>query len=207
MLFSGCFLPESSYNSFAKSQGTVFPVVTWSLILRALNSFHFQFQRWLKTGKNLYPSPGLCFLILKKKKREREPHDQVIAGLPIKFLLDKCDVSGSMCDEEVGGRKVWCLKVLMVEFGQFRLPGGSDVKESARSAGDLGSISGSGRSPWDVNGNLLQYYCLENSTGRGAWHAAAQGVAKGLDMTEQLTHRGKFSLPQELIKHWLHTGF
>ena len=35
----------------------------------------------------------------------------------------------------------------MVEFGQFRLPGGSDVKESARSAGDLGSISGSGSSP------------------------------------------------------------
>ena len=32
-------------------------------------------------------------------------------------------------------------------------PGGSDGKESAHSAGDLGSIPGSGRSPGEGNGN------------------------------------------------------
>ena len=32
-------------------------------------------------------------------------------------------------------------------------PGGSEVKESACNAGDLGSIPGSGRSPGGVHGN------------------------------------------------------
>jgi len=36
-------------------------------------------------------------------------------------------------------------------------------------AGDPGSIPGSGRSPGEGNGNLLQYYCLENPMDRGAW--------------------------------------
>ena len=40
-------------------------------------------------------------------------------------------------------------------------PGGSDGKESACNAGDLGSIPGSGRSPGEGNGNPLQYSCLE----------------------------------------------
>ena len=40
---------------------------------------------------------------------------------------------------------------------------GSDKKESACNAGDLGSIPGSGRSPGEGNGNPLQYSCLENS--------------------------------------------
>ena len=43
------------------------------------------------------------------------------------------------------------------------VPGGSDGKESACSAGDLALIPGSGRSPGEGNGNLLQYSCLENS--------------------------------------------
>ena len=34
--------------------------------------------------------------------------------------------------------------------------GGSDSKESAGSAGDTGSIPGSGRSPGEGNGNSLQ---------------------------------------------------
>ena len=36
---------------------------------------------------------------------------------------------------------------------------------------DSGSIPGLGRSPGVGNGNLLQYFCLENSTDRGAWQA------------------------------------
>ena len=42
-------------------------------------------------------------------------------------------------------------------------PGGSEVKASARNAGDLGSIPGSGSSPGEGNGNPLQYSFLENS--------------------------------------------
>ena len=58
------------------------------------------------------------------------------------------------------------------------LPGGSEVKASARNAGDLGSIPGSGRSPGEGNGNPLQYSCLENPMDGGAWWAAVHGVAK-----------------------------
>ena len=39
---------------------------------------------------------------------------------------------------------------------------GSDGKESACSAGDPGSISGSERSTGEGNGYQLHYFCLEN---------------------------------------------
>ena len=57
-------------------------------------------------------------------------------------------------------------------------PGGSDGKASAYNVGDLGSIPGSGRSLGEGNGNPLQYSCLENPMGGGAWWATAHGVAK-----------------------------
>ena len=57
-------------------------------------------------------------------------------------------------------------------------PGGSDGKESGCTAGDLGSIPGSGRSSEEGNGNPLQCSCLENSMDRGAWQAIDHGVAK-----------------------------
>ena len=47
--------------------------------------------------------------------------------------------------------------------------GGLDSKESAGSAGDLGSIPGLGRPPGGGNGNPLQCSCLENSLDRGVW--------------------------------------
>ena len=54
----------------------------------------------------------------------------------------------------------------------------SDGKESACNAGDMGSIPGLGRSPEEGNGNPLQYFCLENSTDRGAWQNTVHGVTK-----------------------------
>ena len=50
-------------------------------------------------------------------------------------------------------------------------PGGSDSKDSACNAGDLGSIPALGRSPGEGNGYPLQYSCLENPMDRGAWWA------------------------------------
>ena len=48
-------------------------------------------------------------------------------------------------------------------------PGGSEGKASARNAGDLGSILGSGRSPEEGKGNPLWYSHLENPMDREAW--------------------------------------
>ena len=45
-------------------------------------------------------------------------------------------------------------------------PGGSDGKESAYNAGDLGSMSGLRRFPGEGHGNPLQYFCLENPHGQ-----------------------------------------
>ena len=60
-------------------------------------------------------------------------------------------------------------------------PVGSDGKESACNTGDLGLISGSGRSSGEGNGNPLQYSCLEKSMDRGTWQATDHGgVTKSL---------------------------
>jgi len=50
------------------------------------------------------------------------------------------------------------MRIGIILFRGF--PGGSDSKESAWSAGDMGLISGSGRSPGEGRSNSLQYSCL-----------------------------------------------
>ena len=67
------------------------------------------------------------------------------------------------------------LHLVMKEKGfPDRFPGGSDGKESACNAGDLGLIPGLGRSPGRRHGNPLQYSGLENP-------------GKELDKTERLS--------------------
>ena len=63
------------------------------------------------------------------------------------------------------------------------LPGSPVGKESACSAGDLGSIPVSGRSPGEGNGKPIQYSCLGNLMDRGGWRATVYGVSKALDTT------------------------
>ena len=72
--------------------------------------------------------------------------------------------------------------------------GGSASKESAFSAGDVGLIPGSGRSPGEGNSYPFQYSYLKNSMDKGDWRTTVHGVAKSqtrgckeLDMTEQPT--------------------
>ena len=62
-------------------------------------------------------------------------------------------------------------------------PGGSDSKESACNAGDLGLILGLGRSSGVGNGNPLQYSFLENPMDRGALRATVHEITES-DTTE-----------------------
>ena len=72
-------------------------------------------------------------------------------------------------------------------------------KESACSAGDLGLIPRSGRSPGEGNGYPLQYSCLENSMHRGAWWVTIHEVTSLMaPVVKNLPHcrRCRFS-------HWV----
>ena len=81
---------------------------------------------------------------------------------PMYFLLPRihsspnCSLSGSLL----------LVSAPVLDFLGF--PGGSDDKESACYAGDLGSIPGLGRSSGGGHGNPLQYSCLENSMDTGS---------------------------------------
>ena len=57
-------------------------------------------------------------------------------------------------------------------------PGGSDGKESACNAEDLGLIAGLGRSPEGGHCNPLQYSSLDNPHGQRSLDVAVHGVTK-----------------------------
>ena len=68
-------------------------------------------------------------------------------------------------------------------------PGGSDDKEYAFNAGDLGWIPGSGRFPGEENGYPLKYFGLKNSTDCIVpWGHKESDTTKGLTHTHTHTH-------------------
>ena len=61
-------------------------------------------------------------------------------------------------------------------------------KQFAYSAGDLGSIPGSGRSPGEGNGNPLQYSCLENLWTKEPGRLQSIGLSKSqTQLSDQTT--------------------
>ena len=97
------------------------------------------------------------------------------------------------------------LKIL-TNWTQYSFPGGSDGKASAYNAGDPGSIPGSGRSSGEGNGNPLQYSCLENPIGRGAWWATVYGVSKSRTRLSDFTFTFTFFSFDfsDFITSWVH---
>ena len=58
---------------------------------------------------------------------------------------------------------------------------------NAKDIRDTGSVPGLGRSPRGGPGYPLQYSCLKNPMGRGAWWATVQGVAKSRTQLKRLS--------------------
>ena len=82
------------------------------------------------------------------------------------------------------------------------LPGGSDGEESTCNAGNLGSISGSGRTPGGGHGNPPQYSCVENPHGQRSPAGCSPWGHKELNTTKllktQRTHTQQHRWTQRL---------
>ena len=101
----------------------------------------------------------------------------------------------------------WCWASFHVFISHVCLlwgfPGDLEVKVPACNAGELGSISGLGRSPGEGNGNPLQYFCLETPMDRGAWWAILHGVAKSWPRLNDFTFT-RSSLERCLFSSLIH---
>ena len=80
--------------------------------------------------------------------------------------------------------------------------GASDGKESACSAGDLGSIPGLGRSPAEGNGYPLQYSGLENPHGQRSLAGYSPCGRKESDTTDRLSTAHNIAQRQSVEGRW-----
>ena len=86
---------------------------------------------------------------------------------------------------------------LSLTFGG--LPSGSVVKNSPANTGDLGSITGSGRSSEEARGNPFQYSCLGNPKDRGDWWVIVHVVTKSQTWLSNTTKMKKLTLRVWLV--------
>ena len=76
------------------------------------------------------------------------------------------------------------LKFNIISCVQVSFPGGSEVKASACNAGDLGSIPGSGRSPWRRNWQPTPPFLPGESPGQRSLVGYSPQGRKESDVTE-----------------------
>ena len=74
-------------------------------------------------------------------------------------------------------------------------PVGPEVKASACSSGDPGSIPEWGRSPGEGNGSPLQCSCLGNPMEEGVWWATVHGGAKSRTRLSDFTYAVSWGFP------------
>ena len=131
------------------------------------------------------------FSRLSQRDRQKEERFEAWEGLHPSLLVLKVE------EGDWEQRNEWPLHYAL------GFPGGSVGKESVCSAGDWGSVPGSGRSPGEENGNQLQYSCLE----RWAWQATVHGVT-GVrhDLATKPPEAGK-GTQRTARKEWEHQSY
>ena len=104
-------------------------------------------------------------------KPQGKPKNTGVGSLPL--------LQGIFLTQESKWSLLHCRQVLY----QLSYPGSPVVKNPPAIVRNEGLIPGLGRTPGEGNVNLLQYFCLENPTDRGAWQATVHRVTKELDLT------------------------
>ena len=141
--------------------------------------------------KNIFISESLCctaeikhntvsqleFNKIKRWNSSDTRHINICVDLfqPFSSASQRSEAESEMVKMENSKNKTFKVEISNCLRG---FPGGSDGKESACRAGDLGLIPGSGRFLGGGNGNPLQYSCLKNPMDRRAWWATIHGVAQ-----------------------------
>ena len=125
---------------------------------------------WDSLGKNT--GVGCHFLLQCMKVKSESEVTQLCPTLPnpMDCSLPRSSIHG------IFQARVLEWHVLVPFIKDF--PGDSGGKESTCNTGDPDSISGSGRSHGEGNGNPFQYSCLDNPMDRGVWRATVHGVTK-----------------------------
>ena len=158
---------------------------------------------WAVPDHWLPPAPRRS-LAFWRHPREVASSKRAVTGLEESIQSDPCfrcfKIDGTRA---VGIRKKSSAVDLSTEHGLHHTYSGLGfsvdpvVKNPPANAGgtrDMGSIPGSGGSPGEENGNLLQYSCLGDSKDRGTWQATVNDkVTKESDTTYQLNnsnHKG-----------------
>ena len=156
---------------------------------------------------NIY---SCCCSVIKSCLILYNPMDCSIPGLPIPHLLlefsqipahcigDAIQPSHPLSPSSPSAFNPSSIRVFSNEFLSIYMcvcvcmrlpgfPGGSDCKESTCNVGGLGSIPRLGRSPGDMNGNPLQYSCLENPHGQRSLEGHSSWALKESEMTVGLS--------------------
>ena len=183
-------------------------------------------QFWYKSSLSLEEQGGFVlfwassFLRGKRSNWARHGHCALAALISVISFLSTLTDGVEMCWEcYVNGAPSTQKETSRVVKKHFRLQkwlfiehllyakgflGGTVLKNPPVNAGntrDVGSIPGLGISPGIRNDNSLQYSCLENPTGRGAWQATVHRVAKSKARLNDWTHT--HSMPNSRLSVFL----
>ena len=118
-----------------------------------------------------------------------------VSGLKLWFLMSH-HRKNSVRDKVIGKKWIYLERNTGLHWD---FPGGTSGKEPAcqcRRCKRCRFDPWVGKIPWGGNGNPLQYSCLENPVGRGAWQAIVHRVAKSRTQLKRLnteTHTQAFS--------------